>query len=77
MQVKSALYTELLKNLEISELTLKKETPLIQIIDRPILPLKNQKMGRAIGAIIGMIIGCILTAIFLGTRYAIKLPKEI
>ncbi len=77
MQVNAALYTELLKNLEISELTLKKETPLIQIIDRPILPLKNQKMGRAIGAIIGMIIGCILTAIFLGTRYAIKLPKEI
>lgn len=76
MQVNAALYTELLKNLEISELTLKKETPLIQVIDRPILPLKNQKMGRAMGAIIGMIIGSILTCIFLGIRFVLKLPKD-
>ncbi|MEI6185417.1 MAG: Wzz/FepE/Etk N-terminal domain-containing protein [Bacteroidota bacterium] len=76
MQVNAALYTELLKNLEISELTLKKETPLIQVIDRPVLPLKNQKMGRAMGAIIGMVIGCIITCIFLGTRFVLKLLKD-
>ena len=76
MQVNAALYTELLKNLEISELTLKKETPLIQIIDRPVLPLKNQKMGRAMGAIIGMFLGLIFTCIFLGTRFIMKLPKD-
>ena len=46
MQVNSVLYTELLKNLEISKLSLRKETPLIQIIDRPKLPLKNEKKGR-------------------------------
>ena len=76
MQVNAALYTELLKNLEISELTLKKETPLIQVIDRPVLPLKNEKLGRAIGGIIGMIIGCIITCIFLGIRFVLKLPKD-
>ncbi len=76
MQVNAALYTELLKNLEISELTLKKETPLIQVIDRPVLPLKNQKMGRAMGAIIGMIIGCIITAVFIAARFMLKLPKD-
>ena len=76
MQVNAALYTELLKNLEIAELTLKKETPLIQVIDRPVLPLKNQKMGRAMGAIIGLILGCIFTCIFLGTRFILKQPKD-
>ena len=77
MQVNAALYTELLKNLEIAELTLKKETPLIQVIDKPVLPLKNQKMGRSIGALIGLIIGCIFTIIFLGVRFIIKQPKQL
>ena len=76
MQVNAALYTELLKNLEIAELTLKKETPLIQVIDRPVLPIKNQKMGRAMGAVIGMIIGCFLTAVFLIARFIMKLPNS-
>jgi len=51
LQVNSTLYTELLKNLELSKLTLRKETPLIQIIDRPHLPLHNEKTGRLLGGI--------------------------
>lgn len=42
-QVNGALYTELVKNLELSKLTLRKETPLIQIIDTPMLPLEKRK----------------------------------
>jgi len=76
MQVNAALYTELLKNLEIAELTLKKETPLIQVIDRPVLPLKNQKMGRAMGAVIGMFLGLIFTCVLLVARFIWKLPNE-
>ena len=57
LQVNSALYTELLKNLEMAKLTLRKETPLIQIIDTPKLPLKNEKKGRLFMGIIFAFIG--------------------
>jgi len=41
-----ALYTELLKQLGLARVNLMRDTPLIQIIDTPTLPLKNQKPGR-------------------------------
>lgn len=39
VQGNGAIYTELVKNLEIAKMTLRNETPLIQVVDRPILPL--------------------------------------
>lgn len=65
LQVNSALYTELLKNLELAKLTLRKETPLIQIIDTPKLPLKNEKKGRLFMGVIFGFIGSFLCALFL------------
>jgi len=64
-QVNGALYSELVKNLELSKLTLRKETPLIQIIDTPMFPLDKMKMGRLKGAIIFGFAGLIITIIFL------------
>jgi hypothetical protein len=65
LQVNSALYTELLKNLELSELNLRKETPLIQIIDTPKLPLRNEKKGRLFTGIIFAFIGGLLYSLYL------------
>ena len=65
LQVNSALYTELLKNLELSKLNLRKETPLIQIIDTPKLPLKNEKKGRLLMAIIFGFFGGVFISGFL------------
>ena len=65
LQVNSALYTELLKNLELSKLNLRKETPLIQIIDTPKLPLKNEKKGRLFTGLIFAFLGGIITAGYL------------
>jgi len=65
LQVNSALYTELLKNLELAKLTLRKETPLIQIIDTPKLPLKNEKKGRLFMGVIFGFLGSFLCALFL------------
>jgi hypothetical protein len=68
VQVNSILYGELLKNLELSKLTLRKETPLIQVIDRPILPLEKKKMGRLKGGINFAFIGGILMIVILLVR---------
>lgn len=64
-QVNGALYTELVKNLELSKLTLRKETPLIQIIDPPMFPLEKKKMGRLKGAVIFGFAGFIITIIII------------
>ncbi|WP_018616008.1 hypothetical protein [Segetibacter koreensis] len=67
-QVNGAMYTELVKNLELSKLTLRKETPLIQIIDTPMFPLEKHKMGTMKAAVIFGFIGFILTLAFLMLR---------
>lgn len=40
------IYAEVVKNLEIQKATLTQETPLIQIIDRPLLPVKAEKTSK-------------------------------
>ncbi len=72
LQVNSALYTELLKNLELSKLNLRKETPLIQIIDTPKLPLKNEKKGRLFTGIIFAFFGGIFCSAYLLMKRWVK-----
>lgn len=63
-QILAAEYAELTKNLEIAKMTLLQETPLVQVIDRPILPLlkiKSSKLGGMItGALIFFFLGIII-----------------
>ena len=53
VQANTAILTELVKQTELAKVTLRKETPLIQVIDRPILPLKKEKFGKAKGIVLG------------------------
>jgi hypothetical protein len=61
VQANTAILTELVKNLEIAKMTLLQETPLIQVIDKPILPLEKDRVGKLKGVILGGIIGGFLT----------------
>jgi uncharacterized protein involved in exopolysaccharide biosynthesis len=45
VQANTAILTQLVTQLELSKVSLRKETPLVQLIDRPILPLENDKLG--------------------------------
>jgi hypothetical protein len=47
VQANTAMLVELIKNLQVAKMSLMKETPLIQIIDEPILPLKKEGKKRA------------------------------
>lgn len=53
VQANTAILTELVKQSELAKVTLRKETPLIQVIDRPILPLPKQRFGKAKGMVMG------------------------
>jgi hypothetical protein len=73
VQANTAILTELVKNLEVSKLSLRKETPLIQIIDKPILPLPVEKFGKVKGILLGgflagflVVMGLILRRVFQG-----------
>lgn len=57
VQANTAILTELVKQTELAKVTLRKDTPLIQIIDKPIYPLKKEKLGKTKGVIIGGVLG--------------------
>lgn len=65
VQANTAILTELVKNLEISKLALRRETPLIQTIDKPILPLRKERLGRLKGLLIGGLLAGFLIVIYL------------
>lgn len=65
VQTNTVILAELVKQSELAKVTLRKETPLIQVIDRPILPLPKVKFGKIKGLLIGGFSAVFLTLIFL------------
>lgn len=72
VQANTAILTELVKQTELSKVTLRKDTPLIQVIDRPIFPLKKERFGKAKGIIYGGLIGGFSIVAFLVFRKLLK-----
>lgn len=65
VQANTAILTELVKQAELAKVTLRKETPLIQVIDRPILPLHKDHFGKLKGIMIGSFLGAFFIITFL------------
>jgi hypothetical protein len=72
VQANTAILTELVKQTELAKVTLRKETPLIQVIDQPILPLKKEKFGKAKGIVLGGVLGVFLVVLGLIVRRTLK-----
>jgi hypothetical protein len=53
VQANTAILTEIVKQLALAKVTFRKETPLIQVIDAPILPLEKKRFGKAKGILMG------------------------
>lgn len=68
VQANTAILTELVKQSEMAKVTLRKETPLIQVIDRPILPLAKESFGKLKGGILGGGIFVFISIFFLVGR---------
>lgn len=73
VQANTAILTELVKQTELAKVTVRKETPLIQVIDQPILPLKKEMLGKAKGIVLGGFLGAFLIVLFLIVRRILKL----
>lgn len=72
VQANTAILTEIVKQAELAKVTLRKETPLIQVIDQPILPLPKEKFGKAKGILLGGILAGFLTILGLIIRRIFK-----
>lgn len=58
------ILSEVVKNLEMSKIALHKETPLIQVIDEPILPLERKNFGIVKGVLSGTIVLAFFCTLF-------------
>lgn len=76
VQANTAILTELVKQSELAKVTLRKETPLIQVIDRPILPLPKERFGKAKGILIGGFLAGFLSIIIIIIRRVIRQIME-
>lgn len=72
VQANTAILTELVKNLQIARMTLMKETPLIQIIDEPILPLAKQGKKRLATMILWSVFAAFVTVFFLVVKRILR-----
>ena len=57
VQTSSAIYSEVVKNLESTKMALRREMPLIQIVDRPSFPLDKSQANPVAFGFIGGILG--------------------
>lgn len=72
VQANTAILAELVKNLEMAKVSLMNQTPLIEVIDKPILPLPEFKTSKLKSIVIyGFVFG-FLTALFLVFRNFLK-----
>lgn len=72
VQLYGTVYAEVLKNLETLKLDMLRETPIIQLIDEPIYPLKEEKLGKLKGLVFGGFIGGGLILVYLLGMFYLK-----
>jgi len=58
----------MVKNLELSKKSFRQEIPLILVIDKPVLPLKIDRVSKIKGIVFGAVLFSILTSVLLVTR---------
>jgi hypothetical protein len=73
IQVYSAAYAEMFKNLEIARYQYLKQIPLMQIIDGANYPMMKVKMSKLKAAILFSFVACFITALVLWVSILLKL----
>lgn len=65
--IQGTIYGEIVKNLEVSKTSLIQETPTVQIVDDPELPLKRNRLHWAIALLMGAFIGVLLMGFYVAS----------
>jgi len=64
-ETNKAMLSQLLQNLELAKMSLMQEQPLIQVVDRPVYPLKVNRLGKVKGILLGGVLFGALTIFYL------------
>ncbi len=72
VQANTAILTQIIIQLELAQINLRKETPLIQLIDKPILPLESDHVGKLKGFIFGFVLFSLITIFFISIQIILK-----
>ena len=72
VQADTKILEQIVIQLELAKVTLRKETPLIQIIDRPILPLEVEKIGKAKSILLFSFLASIISILYIAIAHVIK-----
>ncbi|MGW8122592.1 exopolysaccharide biosynthesis protein [Roseivirga echinicomitans] len=64
IEASSAVYQEIVKNLEIAKIAHRNNMPLIQVIDKPVLPLEDDHMKWYKALVIGLFLGGLLMVVY-------------
>jgi len=65
VQANTSILTNMVVQLELAKITLRKETPLIQLIDHPILPLEKEQYGKVKLIFMGGILAGLIYILYL------------
>lgn len=68
VQANTAILAELVKNQELAKITLRNEKPIIQALDKPILPLENDKLSIVKAIVLGGLLAGIIAVFVLLAR---------
>jgi hypothetical protein len=71
-ETNKAIFSELIKNLELTKMSLLKEAPLIQVVDSPVYPLVKNRLSIVKSTVVGFIVAIVITALFLIVKRVVK-----
>ena len=77
IQINTAAYSEIVKNIEVMKLDMVKSEPLIQEIDVPRYPLQNDKKGKVkTGLKYGVALGFLTVIVLCGIHFVKNISKD-
>lgn len=65
VETNKVILGELVKNLELSKMSLHRETPLIQVVDSPVFPLEKERFSKSKGIVFGVGLASALCILYL------------
>jgi len=72
VEMSKAMLEELVKNLELSKIALRKEAPLIQTIDTPVLPLEIEYVHPLKSTVLGLLVSFVSAVFFYTLRFNLR-----
>lgn len=73
-QVNSAIYQQLVSAVETAKMNLQKQTPLFEIVDKPVLPLDRHRPGLVFWAVTGFLAGSVISV---GGLLAVRFYRSV